>query len=63
MNAELARADSGLVAASKDQWIEAIVRLAGDPALRRGLGAAGRARVERELNLEKAADAWAEVLA
>ncbi len=63
-NATLVTADTtGLHAVTGEQWTEAIVRLAGDAALRASMGAAGRARVERDLNLGYAADTWARLLA
>jgi len=48
---------TGLLVAERDTdaLAAALVRVAGDPALRERLGAAGRARVEREFDLERCA--------
>jgi glycosyltransferase involved in cell wall biosynthesis len=39
----------------------ALARLASDPALRRRMGLAARARVEREFDLEQQLERWAEL--
>jgi glycosyltransferase involved in cell wall biosynthesis len=63
-NAEIVRHDeSGLLASTHPQWVDAIVRLSSDVNLRRRIGQAGRERVERDYSLPRAADAWAELLA
>jgi glycosyltransferase involved in cell wall biosynthesis len=49
----------GLIAHGVDDWVEHLVALATDPALRTRLGDAGRQRVERDFSVE----AWAPRLA
>ena len=44
--------ESGFCAATTEQWLDAIARLAGDAELRRRMGAAGRQRVEREFDFK-----------
>ena len=62
-NAEIVRVnETGLLATTAGEWTEAIARLAGDIALRRAMGRAGRERVEGEYSLTRAADTWAELL-
>ena len=63
-NAEIVRVgETGLLAQTPQQWAEAIVQLARDVELRRRMGAAARAVVEREYSLIRAADTWARLLA
>jgi glycosyltransferase involved in cell wall biosynthesis len=54
---------TGLLVAEKDTdaFAAALVRVAGDPELRARFGAAGRARVEREFDLERCAARLLEV--
>jgi glycosyltransferase involved in cell wall biosynthesis len=40
-------------------WADAIAKLAGDAALRREMGEAGRRRVEEHFSIQRAADVWA----
>jgi glycosyltransferase involved in cell wall biosynthesis len=62
-NAELVRAgETGLIPSTIDDWPRAVAALATDPALRARMGAAGRELVEKEYNLERVADQWAELL-
>lgn len=58
------RAGAGLVVEPGDAWAlaEALRRLQRDPALRLGLGRAGRAHAEAHFGARRAADAWAEQL-
>lgn len=49
---------TGFLAETADQWVDAIQRLAHDPALRRRLGRAGRQRVEAEFHPRHAAKQW-----
>jgi glycosyltransferase involved in cell wall biosynthesis len=49
----------GLIAGGPDEWVEALVELSRDVALRARLGATGRDRVQRDYSLE----AWAPRLA
>jgi glycosyltransferase involved in cell wall biosynthesis len=53
---------TGLLPATDADWPRAIARLAGDAALRANMGAAGRAKVEREYSLDYAAEVWAGLL-
>ncbi|MDB5298120.1 MAG: mshA 8 [Phycisphaerales bacterium] len=53
---------TGFLPDTDAEWADAVARLAGDVDLRRRMGAAGRARVEAELCLDKVADAWAAIL-
>jgi glycosyltransferase involved in cell wall biosynthesis len=63
LNAELVdHEQNGFHADTSDQWIHAIIRLAIDPALRARLGAAGRCKAERQLDITRAADVWASLL-
>ena len=63
-NAEIVRPDeTGLLAETSQEWVQAIVKLAGDVNIRRDMGRTGRDRVEREYTITRAADTWAQVLA
>lgn len=53
---------SGLLVETDAEWTDALARLAADPALGRRLGAAGRARIERDFSYDVIADRWAEFL-
>ena len=53
---------TGLLAATTDEWVAAVRTLANDPALRRRLGRAGRERVEREYSVAVGGAKWVEVL-
>jgi glycosyltransferase involved in cell wall biosynthesis len=55
--------ETGLLATSTDEWVDAVRTLAEDPRLRRKLGRAGRARVEREYSVVEGGRRWVEVLA
>jgi glycosyltransferase involved in cell wall biosynthesis len=60
---DLVRPDeTGLVAHTPAEWIEALRRLAADPDLRRRLGEAGRRRVEAEFSVAAGAARWLAVL-
>ncbi|QCO13644.1 hypothetical protein D3868_31995 (plasmid) [Azospirillum brasilense] len=48
---------NGFLAETPEEWTGALCRLAADPDLRRRLGAAGRAKVERHYSLAGAARA------
>lgn len=62
-NAAMVRpGETGLLPPRPEDWPDAIAALAGDTDLRRRMGAAGRARVERHYRLDDAADTWAAVL-
>ena len=62
-NAEIVRdPQTGLLPATADDWPAAIAKLAGDAQLRQALGQAGRARVEAEYSITKAADFWADLI-
>ncbi len=63
VQAELVRhGESGFLATTPAEWVEAIGRLAGDPALRRRMGDAGRRRVEQEFSVECGARRWLALL-
>ena len=63
-NAEIVReGETGFLPATIEDWPEVIARLALDVELRARLGRAGRARVERDSSITRAADVWAEILA
>jgi len=62
-NAQIVTPQTGLLATTRQEWMDAIVKLASDVQLRRTMGAAGRERVEQEYSLPRAADTWANLLA
>lgn len=53
---------TGLLATTAEQWEAAIVRLAGDGALRRDMGRAARQRVEEHYSIERAVTHWRKLL-
>ncbi len=53
---------TGFLADDDAAWAEAIARLAGDAQLRSAMGAAGRAKVEREYSLDRIVAVWAGLL-
>lgn len=62
-NLEVVRdGENGLLAASNEDWIEKITRVARDPELARRLGAAGRKTVCDRYSSEVCADRFADVL-
>jgi glycosyltransferase involved in cell wall biosynthesis len=54
---------SGFLAETAEEWVEAVGRLANDRELRRRMGQAGRRRVEESFDVGVGADRWLEVLA
>jgi glycosyltransferase involved in cell wall biosynthesis len=59
VQAEMVRhGETGFLATTESEWIDAIRRLVADPALRRGMGQAGRQLVEREYSVSRAAELW-----
>jgi glycosyltransferase involved in cell wall biosynthesis len=63
VQADLVRpGESGFLVETRDEWVEAIRRLARDPALRRAMGQAGRHRVEAEYGVATGAAAWLRLL-
>jgi len=50
--------ETGFLAESEAEWVEAIRTLAGDPELRRRMGARGRALVEERFSLEVGSALW-----
>jgi glycosyltransferase involved in cell wall biosynthesis len=54
--------ETGYLATTPEQWVEAIGRLAGDPALRQRMGAAGRRRVETDYSVAAGGRRWLRVL-
>jgi glycosyltransferase involved in cell wall biosynthesis len=53
---------TGFLAETVDQWVDAVGRLASDPELRRRMGQAGRRRVEESFDVRVGAGRWLEVL-
>ena len=54
--------ETGFLASSSEEWVQAVGILANDPELRRRMGAAGRRRLESHYTVAAAADLWCEVL-
>lgn len=54
--------ETGFLAETTAEWINAVRRLASDPGLRTQLGGAGRALVEREYSVARGAEAWRSLL-
>lgn len=54
--------ETGFRATTAEQWADAVGRLARDAALRRRLGAAGRAQVERDYSVDAAGRLWRDAL-
>lgn len=54
--------ETGFLAETESEWLEALRRLAGDADLRRSMGAAGRIVAERRYSVAAGARLWAEVL-
>ncbi len=54
--------ETGFLATSADQWRDALRLLAGNPALRRRLGHAGRRLVEDRYGIDRAATQWLHLL-
>jgi glycosyltransferase involved in cell wall biosynthesis len=52
----------GFLATTAEEWVAAVRRLAGDPELRRRLGAAGRRQAETGYSVEAGAAKWAAAL-
>ena len=53
---------NGFVSSTPDGWADCIERLAGDPSLRRRLGANGRHYVARHFSVQRWADAFADLV-
>jgi glycosyltransferase involved in cell wall biosynthesis len=63
VQAEMVRpGETGFLARTAAEWVEALRRLAADAELRRRLGAAGRRRVEAEFSVETGAARWVGLL-
>jgi len=62
-NSEIVRPETGVLATTHDEWLDALLRLAGDAPLRRSMGTAARHRVEHDYSLNRAADVWSDLLA
>jgi glycosyltransferase involved in cell wall biosynthesis len=54
--------ETGFLAETPQQWVQAISRLAGDAGLRRRMGLAGRRRVEEEYHVNIGAARWTDLL-
>lgn len=55
--------ETGFLADSPDEWIEAVRALATDPDLRARMGLAGRQRVEQDFSLSRGIQGWRQALA
>jgi glycosyltransferase involved in cell wall biosynthesis len=53
---------TGFLANTSQEWVEAVAKLSANCALRKELGQAGRAIVERDYSIESGAARWLEVL-
>jgi glycosyltransferase involved in cell wall biosynthesis len=63
VQAEMVRpGETGFLAETPEQWVEAVQRLARDPALRQRLGQAGRRQVEAEFSVSAGAARWVALL-
>ena len=54
--------ETGFLATTTAEWVEAIATLAGNPALRRKMGAAGRRQVEERYSVEAGTKRWTALL-
>ena len=54
--------ETGFLAETAEEWMEAVGRLTSDPALRRRMGQAGRQRVEAEFSVNAGATRWIQLL-
>jgi glycosyltransferase involved in cell wall biosynthesis len=61
-NAEIVTPETGLLATTRQQWTDAIIRLASNINLRRSMGDAGRERVQKLYSLDRAVETWARLL-
>ncbi len=63
VQAEMVRpGETGFLAETPEQWVEAVARLAADPDLRRRMGEAGRRLVEKEYAVAVGAERWLALL-
>lgn len=63
VQAEMIRhGESGFLVSSPAEWLQALARLARDPALRQRMGEAGRSRVVKEFSVESGAARWTRFL-
>lgn len=63
VHAEMVRhGETGFLATSEADWVEAVRKLAGDPELRRRMGAAGRKLVEERYSVEAGARLWCNLI-
>ena len=53
---------TGLLARSKEEWTEAIVRLANDADLRAKMGSAARTVVLKDYSIDRAKQVWGQLL-
>jgi glycosyltransferase involved in cell wall biosynthesis len=62
-NAEIVtHGETGLLAASPEEWVEAVATLVRDCRRRLHMGAAGRQRIEQHYSISRAVDAWTRLL-
>jgi glycosyltransferase involved in cell wall biosynthesis len=63
VQADLVRhGETGYLAETPQDWLEAVARLSDDPALRQRMGRAGRRLLEREYSVSAGGAAWVELL-
>ncbi len=63
VHAEMVRhGETGFLADTADEWVEAVGRLARDPELRRRMGAAGRRLLEERYSVGRGAWRWLDLL-
>ena len=63
VQADLVRhGESGFLVQTPQQWVDAVGRLAHDPALRQRMGKAGRQRVAGEFSVASGAARWFDLL-
>jgi glycosyltransferase involved in cell wall biosynthesis len=63
VQAEMVRhGETGFLASTPQEWVEAVRLLAADPELRRRMGRAGRSRVEAEFSVDAGAALWLDLL-
>jgi glycosyltransferase involved in cell wall biosynthesis len=63
VQAEMVRhGETGFLTETAQEWVEAVRRLAADPALRQRMGRAGRERIEAEFSVDAGAALWLDLL-
>jgi len=54
--------ETGFLAETTEQWVDAVGRLARDPDLRQRMGAAGRRLLEERYTVARGAECWLSLL-